>query len=74
MPAGFPFPFQPAIWPAGLLLNPAAAVPPIQLNPTFLAALSGLTPAPTSPAETVAMSDEDSTSRRFSRSSFTQGL
>lgn len=69
----------------GLLLNhPAAAAAgattgglPLHLNPFLSAALTALASAnqaPPSPADTVAMSEEDpGTARRCSRSSFTSG-
>ncbi|CAI4223675.1 unnamed protein product [Auanema sp. JU1783] len=68
----FPFPFQHTLWP-GFLLN-STAIPQLQLNPFLTAAMNSLNRiAPTSPSETIAMSEEDQNNgRRSSRSSFSQ--
>ncbi|KAK5975474.1 hypothetical protein GCK32_003880 [Trichostrongylus colubriformis] len=64
-PHTFPFAFQQALWP-GFVLNPAFPSMPSPLLTTYPSI------APTSPAETVAMSEDDASSRRYGRSSFSQ--
>ncbi|WKX94113.1 hypothetical protein Q1695_011400 [Nippostrongylus brasiliensis] len=64
-PPAFPFAFQQALWP-GFMLNP-------NLSPMALPLLSAYpSMSSTSPAETVAMSEEDATSRKCGRSSYSQ--
>ncbi|XGW09783.1 hypothetical protein V3C99_011781 [Haemonchus contortus] len=64
-PQTFPFAFQQALWP-GFVLNPSFPSMSSPLLTTFPSM------APTSPAETIAMSDDDASSRRCGRSSFSQ--
>ncbi|KHJ76399.1 homeobox domain protein, partial [Oesophagostomum dentatum] len=63
-PPNFPFSFPHAVWP-GFVLN--TALPSIPL-PQLLSGYS--TVAPPSPAETIAMSEDDGNLRRCGRSSF----
>ncbi|RCN32406.1 homeobox domain protein, partial [Ancylostoma caninum] len=64
-PSGFPFSFPQAMWP-GFMLN--SSLPSLPLP--ILSAYSSI--APPSPAETVAMSEDDGNLRRCGRSSFSQ--
>ncbi|VDN32298.1 unnamed protein product [Cylicostephanus goldi] len=64
-PPNFPFSFPQAVWPGFVLNTPLPSLPL-----PLLSAYSSM--APPSPAETVAMSEDDGNLRRCGRSSFSQ--